>query len=197
MPSACRLSQTLDARMQLNAALPMSELLREATVQSRRFLPRAVGLTSFGVRRAQFGLSRSTAIVSAGCPSQGRPAHGVLRLAVRRACASAVLHSSRCSPWSAPAACPSAVSARSRSAQAPRSEVRWSSAAALAAGRGRSQSRSVVLPRASYEGTCRFSTAAGKLAVMNAVLVTGRSSANAASNPAFKRTSHGVPWSAA
>jgi hypothetical protein len=187
--------------MQLNAALPVSEAHLEVVALSRPFLPRAVGLTSSGVRRMRFAFSRSTAIVGVGCPSQGRPAHGVLRFAVWRACASAVLHPSRCLPRSARAACPSAVSARSRSAQAPRSAVRCSSAAALAARLGRSQVRSVALPRASCEVSHRFSSGAGKLAVMNATSFTSPSSANAfsnaASNPAFKRTSHGVPWSAA
>jgi hypothetical protein len=183
--------------MQLNAALSVSEARRKVVALSRRFLHRAVGLTSSGVRRTRFGQSRSTAIVGACRPSfggrrkvSGRSRSGVL-------CVGEVLHPTRCLPRSAWAACPSAVSARLRSAQAPRATVRCSSAAALAARLGRSQLRSVALPLATYKRSCRFSVGAGKLAVMNAASFTSPSSANAASNPAFKRTSHGVPWAAA
>jgi hypothetical protein len=183
--------------MQLNAALSVSEARRKVVALSRSFLHRAVGLTSFGVRRTRFGQSRSTAIVGVYRPSFGgrRKVSGRSRSGVF--CVGKVLQPTRCLPRSAWAVCPSAVSARARFGQAPRSAVRCSSAAALAARLGRSGCRSAGLPLAAHEGSCRFSTGAGKLAVMNATSFTGPSSANAASNPAFKRTSHGVPWSAA
>jgi hypothetical protein len=52
-------------------ALPKWSSPCAARVLSQRFPPPAVGLTSFGVRRARSGLSRSAAAVGAGCPSFG------------------------------------------------------------------------------------------------------------------------------
>jgi hypothetical protein len=183
--------------MQLNAALPLKRVLRNVAAVPRRALSRSVGLTSCGVRRTRLVLSRSTSTVGVGRPSFGGRRKGSGRSRSGAFWVAKVLQRTRCLARSSWAACPSAVSARSWFAQAPRSTVRCSSAAALAARLGRSRSRSVALPLVSYERSCRFSTGSGKLAVMNATSFTSPSSANAASNPAFKRTSHGVPWAAA
>ena len=183
--------------MQLNAALRMSQVLRGVAAVSRRLLPRLVGLTSCGVRRTHCGLPRSTAIVGAGCPSFGgqRTAScgsrsGVLSVAE-------VLHSPRCWSRSAWAACPSAVSGRLWSAQAPRSTVRCASAAALVAGLGHCHAKRVRLPPASCETSSRCSVGAGKLTVMNAIQFIGCGSAKPAPNHSVKRTAPGVPGSAA
>jgi hypothetical protein len=183
--------------MQLNAALPKSQVLPGVVALPRRFLPRAVGLTSCGVRRTRSVVPRSTAAVGVGRPSLGgrREVSGRSRSGVF--CVRQVLQPTRCLPRSARAACPSAVSARWRSAQAPLSTVRCSSSAALAVKLGHCQAQRVLVSPASCETSSRCSVGAGKLTVVNAGQFTGCSSANPAPNPAFKRTSHGVPWAAA
>jgi hypothetical protein len=183
--------------MQLNAALPTNRVLPSVTAPRGRFLPRPVGLASFGARRTRSVVLRSTSTVCAGRPSSGgrRKVSGRSRSGVF--CVRLVLQPTRCLPRSARAACPSAVSARWRSAQAPRSTVRCSSSAALAVKLGHSQAQRVLVSPASCETSSRCSVGAGKLTVVNAGQFTGCSSANAAPNPAFKRTSHGVPWATA
>jgi hypothetical protein len=183
--------------MQLNAALPMKQVLRCVVAVSTRSLPRAVGLTSFGVRRTQSVVPRSTAAVCVGRPSFGgrRKILGRSRSGVF--CVGEVLQPSRCLPRSGWAACPSAVSARLWSVRAPRSAVRCPSAAALAAKLGHSQAQRVLLSPASCKTSSRCSVGTGKLTVVSASQFIGCASANAAPNPAFKRTSHGVPWAAA
>jgi hypothetical protein len=197
--------------MQLNAALSMLQFRSGVATLPRRFLLRAVGLTSFGVRRTRIGVPRSTAAVCAGRPSFGgrRKVQAGSRFGV--VSGKVLLHSSRCLPRLQRAACPSAVSVRSCRAQAPRSTVRCSSAAAFGARWGRSQSRSVVLPLASCKTGCHSSIVAGTLTVTNAVPakrgsssgggVRARSSGTAvpdqAPNPSVKRTAPGVPGSAA
>jgi hypothetical protein len=174
--------------MQLNAALPTSHVLRGIAAVSRRVLARSVGLTSCGVRRAQSVVFWSTATVGAGRPSFGgrRKVSGRWRSGVF--CVGQVLQPTRCLPRFARAACPSAVSARLRSVQAPRSTARCQSAAALAAKLGHSQARRVLLSLASRAGTSRCSVGAGKRTVVNASQFIGCASANAAPNPSVKRT---------
>jgi hypothetical protein len=183
--------------MQVNAALRMGQVLRGVAAVSRRVLPRPVGLTSCGVRRTRSVVPRSTATVGVGRPSfggrrevSGRSWSGVF-------CVGQVLQPRCCLARSAWAACPSAFSARLRFAQAPRSTARCPSAAALAVKLGHSQAQRVLSSPASCETSSRCSVGTGKLTVVNASLFIGCSSAKSAPNPAFKRTSHGVPWAAA
>jgi hypothetical protein len=183
--------------MQVKAALRMSQVFRGVVLVSRRSLSRSVGLASFGARRTRSVVPRSTAAVCVGRPSFGgrRTVSGCSWSGVF--CVGEVLQPTRCLSRSAWAACPSAVSARLWPAHAPRSTVRRSNSAALAANVGNSQAQSVLLSAASCAGTSRCSVAAGKLTVVNAGQFIGCSSAKSAPNPAFKRTSHGVPWAAA
>ena len=183
--------------MQLNALLRMSQVLRGVAAVSRRTLSRSVGLASSGARRAQSVVLRSTATVGACRPSFGgrRKVSGSSRSGVF--CVARVLQPTRCLLRPARAACSSAVSAQLRSAQAPRSAVRCSSTAALAVKLGHSQAQRVLLSPAWCETSSRCSVGAGKLTVVNASQFIGCTSANAAPNPAFKRTPHGVPWAAA
>lgn len=164
---------------------------------SKLVLSRSVGLASFGARRARSVLSRSTSTVCVGRPSFGgrRKASGRWWSGVF--CVGEVLQPLGCLPRSPWPACPSAVSASFWSVQAPRSPVRCPSAAALAAKLAHSQARRVPLSPALCKPTCLQSQGAGKLTVVNASRFNGCASENAAPNPAFKRTSHGVPWAAA
>jgi hypothetical protein len=173
-------------------------------------MPRLVGCTSCGVRRNQSGAPRSTAIVGVGRPSVGGR-RTVLAASTSGAGATEVLHPSHCPSKSAWAACPSAVSARSWFARAPRAKARCSSVLASGARRGRVQALAVVLRLASGEVGCHFGVGAGTLTGMNAVPAKSQRSsigavrsgstvsavANPTPNPSFKRTSHGVPWAAA
>jgi hypothetical protein len=174
----------------------MSQVLRGVAAVSRLPLPRAVGLASCGARRTQSVLSRSTAAVCVGRPSFGgqRTVLGGSRSGVLGASGASVTALFAKAAW---AACPSAVSARSRSVQAPRSTARCPSSAALSASLGHSRAQRVLLSPASRETSSRCSVGAGKLTVANASQFIGCASANAAPNPSVKRTAPGVPWSAA
>jgi hypothetical protein len=176
--------------MQVNAALRTSQVLRGAAAVSRHALPRSAGLASFGARRTQSVVAGSTAAVGVGRPSFGgqRTASAGSRSgALRASGASALALSAKV----APAVCPA------WSAQAPRSTVRCSSSAALFASLGHSRAQRVLLSLASCKASSRCSVGAGKLTVVNGSQFSGCGSANAAPNPVFKRTSHGVPWAAA
>jgi hypothetical protein len=153
--------------MQLNAALPMLQALLGGAVLRGHFLPRSVGPTSCGVRRSRSAVSQSAFAVCVGRPSFGgqRRVSGGRRSGELGASGASI---AALSARVAQAACPSAVSARSRSAQAPRSTVRCSGAAALTMKRGYSQAQRVLLSPASCERTSPSSVGAGKLTVMNA-----------------------------
>ena len=102
----------------MNSAMPGLRVHRSMSVPSRNALSRLVDNTSFGGRCARFAVSRSLVKACAGCPSLERPAHGLRLFTVRRVGASEVPLSS--SSWSRSvwAACPLAVSARLRFAEA-------------------------------------------------------------------------------
>jgi hypothetical protein len=176
--------------MQLSAALRTSQVFRGAAAVSGRTLSRSVGLASFGARRTRSVLSRSTFTVGVGRPSFGgqRTVSGSSRSSVPGASGASAL---ALSAKVARAACPAWF------AQAPRSTVRCPSAAALPAKLGHSHAQRVLQSPASCETNNCCSVGAGKLTVVNASHFVGCGSANAAPNPAFKRTSHGVPWAAA
>jgi hypothetical protein len=176
--------------MQLNTALRTSGVFRGAAAVSWHAVSRSVGLASFGARRTWSVLRRSTATVGAGRPSFGgqRTVWAGSRSGELGASgASAVALSATV----APEACPS------WSAQAPRSRARCPSAPALLARHGHSYAQRALLSLARCEASARFSGHIGKLTVVNASHFVGCRSANAAPNPAFKRTSPGVPWAAA
>ena len=141
--------------MQLNAALPPSQVSRCVAAISRRVLSRSVGLTSFGARRTPSVLSRLTSTVCVGRPSFGgrRKVSGDSRSGVFGV--AEVLQSSRCWSRSARATCPSAVIARLRFVQAPRSTARCPSATALPAKPGHSHAQHVLLsPACCVASTC-------------------------------------------
>ena len=176
--------------MQLNAVLPTSRGLRCVGAGSRRVLPRPVGLTSFGVRRARSVASRSTSTVRVGCPSFGGQRTVSARSwsgALGASGASVVALSAK----GARAVCPSWCG------QALRTTARCPSAAALSARRGRGGVERVALSLASCNGGCLGSFGASKLTVVNASLFIGCSAAKSAPNPSVKRTAPGVPGSAA
>ena len=183
--------------MQLNAVLPTSQGLRCVAAVSRRGLPRPVCLASFGARRARSVVARSTSTVGVGRPSFGgqRTVSSGSRSGVF--CVGEVLQPTRCLPRSVWAACPSAVSARLRSAQAPRAAAWCPGSQARSARRGGGRVERVALSRASCNGGCLGSVAASKLTVVNASQFIGCGSANAAPNHSVKRTAPGVPVSAA
>jgi hypothetical protein len=183
--------------MQSNAAVPMKQVLRSVAAVSGRALSRSVGLTSCGVRRTRSVVPRSTSTVCVGRPSFGgrRKVSGGSRSGAF--CVAKLLQRTRCLARSARAACPSAVSARLCSAQAPRSKARCPSAAALAAKLGHSQAKRVLLPLASCKRLCLQSLGASKLTVVNASQFIRCSSAKPAPNHSVKRTAPGVPVSAA
>jgi hypothetical protein len=176
--------------MRLNAALRMSQVLRGVAAVSRHGLPRAVGLASFGARRARSVVPRSTAAVGVGRPSFGG------QRTVWVGSRSGVLGASGASALAlcakvAPAGCPALF------ARAPRSTVRCSSSAALVVKVGHSHAQRVLLSLASCKASSRCSIGAGKLTVVNASQFIGCTSANAAPNHSVKRTAPGVPGSAA
>ena len=107
----------------MNAAVPVSNLHCTVPAFPRQALSRAAGRTSSGVWRTSVPVSRSLVKVCVGCPSQGRPAHGLREFAVRRVYVSEVLPPSRSASGLAWAACPSAVSAWLRFTKASRPTV--------------------------------------------------------------------------
>jgi hypothetical protein len=196
--------------LRLNASIQMQRVASGWSALPRHFLPRLLGRTSCGVRRHQSGAPQSTAIVGVGRPSVGGR-RTIACASPSGAHTSEVLLPSHCPSNSAWAACPSAVSARSWFARAPRAMARCSSVLARGARRGCVQPRVAVLRLASGVSGCHFGVGAVKLTGVNAVPARGHSSAvgavrsrsavsavaNPAPNPSFKRTSPGVPWAAA
>ena len=176
--------------MQLKTALPPSQVSRCVAAVSGRALSRSVGLASFGARRAQSVLSRSTAAVGVGCPSFGGQrtvCAGSWSGALGATGASALALSATVA-W---AACPA------WSVQAPRSKARCPSAAALPARRGHSHAQRVLLSLACCVASTRLAVGVGTLTVVNASHCVGCRSAKSAPNPSVKRTAPGVPGSAA
>jgi hypothetical protein len=173
--------------MQLNAVLPMNQVLRGVAAVSRRVLPRPVGLTSFGVRRTRSVVPQSAAAACVRRPSFGgrRTVWGGSRSGALGASGASVI--ALCAKVGQ-AACPSAVSARWLCAQAPRSTVRCSSALALHARRGRGCVERVALSPASCKRTCLHSFGASKLTGVKVRQFIGCSSAKSAPNPSVKRT---------